>query len=149
MTYQLEAVEPCRPSRRGRDRGRCVWLVGPHEHLPGGHSPLPEARNKYRNERSDCGFTIEGEGAFEIWTRNASSFSHSDASPTIPLASLFILTAIVAVGCLVGPPIVREVRATFLAVEATLYARTNISPIWPAGILAQAISARARATGNR
>ena len=68
MTYQLEAVEPCRPSRQGWDRGRCVWLVGPHEHLPGGHSPLPEARNKYRYERSDCGFIIEGEGAFEIWT---------------------------------------------------------------------------------
>ncbi len=31
--------------------------------------------------------------------------------PQFRLRSLFILTAIVAVGCLVGPPIVREVRA--------------------------------------
>jgi hypothetical protein len=30
--------------------------------------------------------------------------------PQFRLRSLFILTAIVAVGCLVGPPIVREVR---------------------------------------
>jgi hypothetical protein len=30
--------------------------------------------------------------------------------PQFRLRSLFILTAIVAVGCLVGPPIVREIR---------------------------------------
>jgi hypothetical protein len=30
--------------------------------------------------------------------------------PQFRLRSLFILTAIVAVGCLIGPPIVREVR---------------------------------------
>jgi len=33
--------------------------------------------------------------------------------PQFRLRSLFILTAIVDVGCLVGPPIVREVRARF------------------------------------
>ena len=33
--------------------------------------------------------------------------------PQFRLRSLFILTAIVAVGCLVGPPIIREVRETF------------------------------------
>jgi hypothetical protein len=33
------------------------------------------------------------------------------------LRSLFILTAIVAVGCLVGPPIVREVRTRFWAAQ--------------------------------
>jgi hypothetical protein len=33
--------------------------------------------------------------------------------PQFSLSSLFILTAIVAVGCLVGPPIVREVRERF------------------------------------
>jgi hypothetical protein len=38
------------------------------------------------------------------------------------LRSLFILTALVAVGCLVGPPIVREVRVRFWPpdVEITL-----------------------------
>jgi len=30
--------------------------------------------------------------------------------PQFRLRSLFILTAVVAVGCMVGPPIVREVR---------------------------------------
>jgi hypothetical protein len=34
------------------------------------------------------------------------------------LRSLFILTAIVAMGCLIGPPIVRQVRAKFKAAEA-------------------------------
>jgi len=33
--------------------------------------------------------------------------------PQFSLRSLFILTTIVAVGCLVGPPIVREVRWYF------------------------------------
>jgi hypothetical protein len=33
--------------------------------------------------------------------------------PQFRLRSLFMLTALVAVGCLVGPPIVREVRARF------------------------------------
>jgi hypothetical protein len=33
--------------------------------------------------------------------------------PQFRLRSLFLLTAIVAAGCLVGPPIVRELRARF------------------------------------
>jgi hypothetical protein len=33
--------------------------------------------------------------------------------PQFRLRSMFILTAVVAVGCLVGPPIVREVRDRF------------------------------------
>jgi hypothetical protein len=41
--------------------------------------------------------------------------------PQFRLRSLFILTALVAVGCMVGPPIVREVRARFWPNEPLLF----------------------------
>jgi hypothetical protein len=47
--------------------------------------------------------------------------------PQFRLKSLFALTAIVAVGCLVGPPIVRGVRARFWPPEMT----TLPAEFWP------------------
>jgi hypothetical protein len=40
--------------------------------------------------------------------------------PQFRLRSLFLLTALVAVGCLVGPPIVHEVRAILGPPEPTV-----------------------------